>query len=56
MIRESHELRQHIPSQCDSSRVGTESLERVGETGERMLSFSSGKGLGLMGDKQWKDE
>jgi len=30
MIREGQGMGQHIHSQCDSSRVGTESLERVG--------------------------
>jgi len=52
MIREGQELRQHIHSQCDSSRAGTESLERLErqERDQRENAFVLlGEGSGIDG-------
>jgi len=43
MIREGQELRQHIHSQCDASRVGTESLERVERLERECFRSSRGR-------------
>jgi len=52
MIREGQGMGQHIHSQCDSSRVGTESLERVEsvERDQRENAFVLlGEGSGIDG-------